>query len=170
MSTLDPAEIRALLPLRARVIPIAATMAASALAVLPIVVDAPILPPFGLMMLLAWRLLRPELWPAWIGLPLGLFDDLMSGQPIGSAMALWTFVLLALDLSDNRAVWHDYWHDLLVAALALTFCVAGGWAAVALTAPAPAIVAMAPQLLLAILLMPLTMRIAARLDRLRLDR
>jgi rod shape-determining protein MreD len=170
MTRLDPAEIRALLPLRARVVPIAATMAGSALAALPFVTDMPLLPPFGLLMLLAWRLLRPELWQAWIGLPLGLFDDLMSGQPIGSAMTLWTIVLLALDLSDNRAVWHDYWHDLLIAALALTFCIAGGWAAVALTVPAPSLLTMVPQLLLAILLMPLAMRIAARLDRFRLAR
>lgn len=170
MTRLDPAEIRALLPLRARVVPIATALAGSALAALPFVTDMPLLPPFGLLMLLAWRLLRPELWQAWIGLPLGLFDDLMSGQPIGSAMTLWTIVLLALDLSDNRAVWHDYWHDLLIAALALTFCIVGGWATVALTVPAPSLLTMVPQLLLAILLMPLAMRIAARLDRFRLAR
>ncbi|HWW63522.1 MAG TPA: rod shape-determining protein MreD [Sphingomonadaceae bacterium] len=170
MSRIEAAETRTLLPLRARVVPIATTMAASALAVLPFVSDTPLLPPFGLLMLLAWRLLRPEMWQAWIGLPLGLFDDLMSGQPLGSAMAVWTMALLALDLSDNRAVWHDYWHDLLVAALILTFCIAAGWLAAAIVAPVAGLQTMVPQLLLSILLMPMAMRIAARLDRFRLAR
>ncbi|HWL48162.1 MAG TPA: rod shape-determining protein MreD, partial [Sphingomonadaceae bacterium] len=106
----------------------------------------------------------------WVGLPLGLFDDLMSGQPIGSAMALWTIVLLALDLSDNRAIWQDYWHDLLIATFALAFCIAGGWMVVAFTAAAPSLLAMVPQMVLAILLMPSAIRIAARLDRFRLAR
>ena len=34
------------------------------------------MPPFGLLVLLAWRLLRPELWRAWVGLPLGLPAEL----------------------------------------------------------------------------------------------
>ena len=55
---------------------------------LPIIAPAPVLPPFGFLLMLAWRLLRPGLLPPWAGLPLGLFDDLYSGQPMGSGVLL----------------------------------------------------------------------------------
>jgi len=161
---------RIVLPPRARIVPVASTLAASLLAALPYVADAPEMPPFGLMLLLAWRLLRPEIWQAWVALPLGAFDDLVSGQPFGSATALWTITMLVLDQTDNRMVWHDYWHDLLNAALALAFCILGGWAIVAFTYGAGSILTMGLSLALAVLGMPLAMRIAARLDRFRLTR
>ncbi len=34
---------------------------------LPIIAAGPVLPPFGFMMLLAWRMVRPGLLPLWIG-------------------------------------------------------------------------------------------------------
>ena len=52
---------------------------------LPVIAPAPVLPPFGFMMLLAWRLLRPGLLPLWAGLPLGLFDDLYSAASRSAA-------------------------------------------------------------------------------------
>ena len=50
-------------PLRTVLVPILSTLAGSAMAILPIIATEPIIPPFGLMLLLAWRLLRPEMWP-----------------------------------------------------------------------------------------------------------
>ena len=57
---------------------------------LPVVATVPFLPPFGLMMLLAWRLMRGDSMKVWMPVPLGFFDDMLSGQPLGSAMLLWT--------------------------------------------------------------------------------
>ena len=48
-------------------------------------------------------------------LPLGLFDDLVSGQPLGSAMLLWTLCFLAIDVLEQRLVWRDFWQDWLIA-------------------------------------------------------
>ena len=62
-------------PLRMRAVPFLTIMAASMLTALPFFTEGPLLPPMGLMMLLAWRLMRPGLLPVWAGLPLGLFDD-----------------------------------------------------------------------------------------------
>ena len=46
-------------PLRVRGTPIASVMVASLLpSILPIVATSPTVPPFGLLMLLAWRLFR----------------------------------------------------------------------------------------------------------------
>src|SRR3546814_17500225 len=79
------------------------------------------MPPVGLLLLLSWRLLRPDLWRTWIGVPLGLFDDIASGQPIGSAMCLWTVKLIGIDAVEHPMVWRSYRQDWLIATLAIIF-------------------------------------------------
>lgn len=156
------------LPSRARIVPVATVMAGSLMAILPVIADAPIWPPFGLMLLLAWRLLRPEIWQAWVAIPLGAFDDLFSGQPFGSAIMLWTMALLVLDMMDNRSMWRDYWVEWLVAAIALAFCIVGGWAAVAFTTGGGAVLGVVPQIAISIAAFPCALRLCALLDRWRL--
>lgn len=94
----------------------ATIVAGSLLTLIPIVATVPWLPPAGLLLLLAWRLRDPRLLPAWAPLPLGLFDDLVSGQVFGSAMVLWTVVFIAIDVLDSRLVWRFFAHDWLIAA------------------------------------------------------
>jgi rod shape-determining protein MreD len=156
--------------LRLRIVPIASTIAASALAALPIVAQAPVLPPFGLIVALSWRLLRPEMWPAWIALPLGLADDLFTGAPLGSSAALWTVAFLGIDLADTRPMWRDHLLDWGLACLAILFCGIGGWLIDAFTAGAGSIAPLAWRLALGILCFPPLARICARLDRWRLRR
>lgn len=170
MTVLGPEEGRVVLPRRARVVPVATVMLGSLVAILPVIADAPVWPPFGLMMLLGWRLLRPELWQAWVAIPLGAFDDLFSGQPLGSGIALWTATLLVLDMMDNRAMWRDYWVEWLVGAIALALCILGGWAAVAFTTGGGTVMAVLPQIAISIAAFPLMLRLCALLDRWRLQR
>lgn len=153
---------------RARSVPIISTMAGSATTLLPMVVTSPQVPPFGLLMLLSWRLLRPELWPAWIALPLGLFDDFLSGQPLGSAMCLWTALLLTLDLVDANLVWRDYWIDWAIAAIAIILCIAGGFWFTGLKHSGISLLILLPQMVFSILCFPLVVRLCVRLDRWRL--
>lgn len=161
----DPAS-----PLRFYGVPAASVLIFSALPMmLPIVASSPILPPLGLIMFLAWRLLHPTLWPVWAGLPLGLWDDCLSGQPIGSAMALWTFATLAIDYMDQRTYWRGYLQDWLIAAVAI----AGIQISAAKIAhPGTGVGELAAQTgfstLAAILLFPLFVRLAVRLDSTRL--
>jgi len=136
--------------------------------ILPIVAQAPILPPFGLMVFVAWRLLRPDIWPLWIGLPFGLFDDIMSGQPLGSAVFLWTIILLALEVETRRNFWRDYWHDWLMGLLAIIFALLGGWIFVRFAGSGTALVQIVPQIGYSIALFPLVIRLCAALDRWRL--
>ena len=86
--------------LRLQALPVATTLLGSCVNLLPFISTAPVLPPFGLLMALGWRLLRPELWAAWVALPLGLADDLITGTAPGTAMSLWTITFLGIDLLD----------------------------------------------------------------------
>lgn len=160
----------ALLGFRRQWVPILSTLAASLLALFPYVATSPIVPDFAYLVLLAWRLLRPELWQAHLALPLGLFNDLAAGLPVGQSMALWTLTFLVLDIVDSRVGWRDYWLDWLFAAAAILFYTAGGWyVARQMGAPAPFEV-LWPQLALSVFAYPLVARLVVALDRWRLSR
>ncbi len=151
-------------------IPWATIMLGSLTPWLPVIAPAPVLPPFGFLLMLAWRLLRPGLLPPWAGLPLGLFDDLYSGQPLGSGVLLFSLALIVVELIEIRFPWRTFWLDwltascLTIAYLALAALVSGA----ALTLVQLGVIA--PQILLSLVLFPIIARIVAMLDRIRLMR
>jgi rod shape-determining protein MreD len=155
---------RSATPGRSLWIPAASIMAGSCVTILPHVFDAPLLPPFGLLVLLGWRLLRPELFRIWAPVPLGLFDDLLSGQPLGSAMLLWTLCFLVLDMLDRRMLWRDFGQDWLIGIALIAGVIAGG-ALIAWPGSTPLpFIALGIQLAVSAALFPLVTRIVARLD------
>jgi rod shape-determining protein MreD len=155
--------------LQIRGTPVVAVLVGSMLpSLLPIVAQAPLLPPFGFMVFIAWRLLRADIWPLWIGLPLGLFDDMMSGMPAGSAVLLWTVVLLGMEAESRRHFWRDYRHDWLSASLAIAFVLFGDWLFVTIGGNGGPVVQIVPQIAYSIGLFPLVVRMCAALDRWRL--
>ncbi len=109
-----------------RAVPPLSVMAGSLVTIFPMIATFPVLPPFGLLVLIGWRLMRPDAFRIWAPLPLGLFDDIVSGQPIGSAILLWTLCFLVIDLIDRRLMYRDFWQDWLTAAGAVGFCLIGG--------------------------------------------
>jgi len=156
--------------LRRRHVPILSTLAAGLLALLPIVAGSPLVPDFAFLVLLAWRLLRPEIWTAVMALPLGFYNDLIAGHPLGQSMALWTLLFLLLDFVDTRLSWRDYWMDWIIAAMAILLTVAGGWYVARLMGSAAYFSVMWPHILLSIFAFPLVARIVLALDRWRLSR
>jgi rod shape-determining protein MreD len=155
---------------RRRFTPVVSILAAILLALLPVVAHAPLLPDFGLLALLAWRLLRPEIWSPWLPLPLGLASDLVAGHPLGQAMLMWTMIVLACDLIDARVGFRDYWMDWLIAAGAIAFQALCTWYIALLMGADIRFSIMIPQLALAVLAYPLVTRIVLSLDRWRLAR
>ena len=151
-------------------IPIASVALASMLATLPLMLDTPLLPPFGFLMLLSWRLMRSDLWPVWIGIPLGFWDDIFSGQPIGSAMALWTIVLVAMDALDARVVWRDYRLDWAIGGMAIAFVLIAGAFLAQPEKSVSLLVLVGPQVLISLFVLPAAMLLAGRLDAWRLAR
>jgi rod shape-determining protein MreD len=153
---------------RARIVPIASTLAASATVLIPSVALSPAWPPLGFLFLLGWRMLRPELWAAWVGLPLGLADDLLSGQTLGTGMVTWTISLLVVDLVEVRLLWRDYWQEWLLAAIAIAFTILAGWAIADWTGGNAPVTLLLPQIATSILFFPFIGRLCALLDRWRL--
>ena len=158
------------LPLLAYGLPWLSILLGSLTPWLPIIAPAPVLPAFGFMLMLAWRLLRPGLLPLWAGLPLGLFDDLYSGQPLGSGVLLFSLTLIAVELIEIRFPWRNFWLDWLTASaiLVVYLVVAAMLSGSALTLVQLTVIL--PQLLLSIVLFPVVARLVAQLDRLRLKR
>lgn len=157
-------------PLLAYGVPWLTIMVGSLTPWLPVIALAPMLPPFGFLLMIAWRLLRPGLLPLWAGLPLGMFDDLYSGQPMGSGILLFSLALFAIELIEMRFPWRTFWLDWLTAAvLAMAYLAFAALLSGADLTIVQLTVIM-PQLLLSVVLFPVIARIVAMLDRLRLMR
>jgi rod shape-determining protein MreD len=155
---------------RRRFVPVASTVAASLLAALPIVAESPLVPEISLLVVIAWRLLRPEIWPAHMALGLGLFNDLVAGHPLGQSMAAWTIIFLACDYIDSRLGFRDYWMDWIIAAAAIAFYTGAAWYIGLLMGSDISFAVMLPQLAVSILVYPLVARLVLALDRWRLAR
>ena len=155
---------------RVRSVPYVTILLGSLLPVLLIADLMPLFPSLGFLLLLGWRMVRPGLLPLWAGAPLGAFDDLVSGQPFGSAILLWSLAMIVIELIETRFPWRGFWQDWFTAGvIAVSY-----WFAALLVSGAnvtPEILAVAlPQALLSVLLYPIIARMVAGLDRFRLAR
>lgn len=156
--------------LLARAIPALSVAAASLLPLAPVVAEVGWMPDTGLLLLLAWRLLRGDVIPAWWAAPLGLWNDLVLGLPIGLSVATFTAAMILLDLLDRRTMWRDYWLEWLLAAVLLTLAEFARWQVDAAMGAHYKLITMLPAIAIAIFSFPLAAWTANRLDRWRLGR
>lgn len=153
-------------PFEYEFLPILSVVAGSLTPLLPVIAQTPLMPPFGFVMLLGWRLLRREMWPAWVGVPFGLVDDLFSGATMGSAVLLWTLALLALDMLDRRMIWRVFIQDWLIfGMLVAALLYLQAW--IAMPGPEFSYVLLIPQLVVSILVFPVIFRTCSALDKFR---
>ncbi len=134
----------------------------------PVIASAPVLPPFGFLLLVGWQQLRPGLFPVWAGWPLGMFDDLFSGQPIGSAVVLWSVAMLALDFLDHRFPWRGFVLNWLVASAFITGYLFLALQIANMAGGAASAVVLLPQIAVAVLAYPVTARLVGLADKFRL--
>ncbi|MEO9633902.1 MAG: rod shape-determining protein MreD [Parasphingorhabdus sp.] len=153
--------------LRIKLVPPLTVIIGSMITALPIITDYPILPPMGLLAVLAWRLIRPGFWAVWAGFPLGLIDDIFSGQPLGSAAFLWSVIFILLEAIDRKAVRRDYWQDWLIASIATIIVLIGGMLVVDIQSNILRLDLLLPQILLSILIYPFVARFIGAIDNWR---
>lgn len=157
--------------LRRRYVPLFSTLAAILLgAILPLVAQSPWVPNLGFLVLITWRLMRPEIWPIWAAAAFGLVADLVSGAPLGQSTLLWTAIFLGVDSLDAWLGVRDYWLDWGAAAAAILFHSVGVWYIALLMRSDIAFFVMVPQLAMSVLAYPIAARIILFLDRWRLAR
>ncbi|MGI4949342.1 MAG: rod shape-determining protein MreD [Janthinobacterium lividum] len=155
-----------LAPGRARLVPPATVVAGSLVGAWPAVSYGPLLPPVGLLLLLAWRLLAPGSLRIWAPAVLGFVDDLVSGQPLGSATMLWTLAALAVEAATGRTVFRSFPQDWLAAALAIAGVMIGG-RLIAVPLSARGDLVLSAQIVAAILLFPAAARLCGWIDHRR---
>jgi len=161
---------RAHSPLLVQAVPWLSIMLATLLPLVLPIASAPLLPPVSFLMLVSWHQLRPGLLPIWAGLPLGLFDDLFSGQPFGSAILLWSLTMIAMELIEAQVPWRSVIVDWLAASLIIVLYLlatlglanAGGGHILAMM--------IVPQIVISVLVYPLAGRLVSWLDQFRLTR
>lgn len=148
----------------AMAVPAGSVIAGSLVTLLPVIASVPLLPPFGFMMLLGWRLARMEALPVWSPLALGLFDDLFSGQPFGFAMLCWAMTFVIIDMVDQRLVARDFWQDWLIVGGATAIYLLFGRL---VAAPLPAYVDMfvVAQIAASVMLYPVVAQMVGWLDQ-----
>lgn len=150
------------------VVPALSVALASALAVLPIVAVHGWWPNAGLLMLLAWRMLRADVWTAWVAAPLGLWNDLVTGSPLGLSVALWTTFMLAMDVIDRRTMWRDYWIEWALATLLIALAELAQWRVAALAGATVRLASEWPSVLIAVLCFPVAAYLVRWIDRWRM--
>lgn len=151
-------------PSRARWLAPLSVMLGSMLPLLPFIATFPAVPPLGLMLLLGWRLHRADTLKVWSPVLLGLFDDMLSGQPLGSAMLFWSITFITIDILDTRLVWRDFWQDWLIASGAIgAVLIAGRLVATPFGAHVDTVLLL--QIIVSAALFPLVTRLVSRLDR-----
>lgn len=155
-------------PLLARSVPWASVIVGSVVPVWFVIASAPVLPPFGFLILIAWRQLRPGVLPIWAGLPLGLVDDLYSGQPMGSAIMLWSIACIVLDLIETRLPWRNFAIEWLMASGLIAAYIGLSVGLANIAGASTHLLVAVPQIVLSVLLYPLVGRIVAAFDRFRL--
>lgn len=133
-----------------------------------LIASAPVLPPLGFLAFVAWRQLRPGLLPVWAGLPLGVADDLFSGQPLGSAVLLWSIAAIVLDVVEARLPWRNFLTEWLVAMGLIVAYIVLCLALANLEGAAAPLRVILPQLVISICAYPLVGRLVGLADRLRL--
>lgn len=161
---------RVVSPWRARSVHYISIMLGSLLPVFVIADVMPLVPPLGFIMFLGWRLMRPGLMPLWIGVPLGAFDDLFSGQPFGSAILLWSITMIVIEAIETRFPWRGFWQDWFTAGLGILLYIVIAMVISGAVISMPLLVASVPQILVSILLYPVFSRMIAWFDRFRLSR
>jgi rod shape-determining protein MreD len=144
-------------------VPYLSIMLASVLPLIVIASALPIVPPLGFLMLIG-------LLPVWAGFPLGLFDDLFSGQPLGSAALLWSLAMIAVEVIETRFPWRSFAQDWFTAGLILPVYLLAAMLFSGGEPSLPMLIALVPQIVLSILLFPLVALFVAFLDRKRLTR
>ena len=132
----------------------------SLISTLPFTATTPLLPPVAFLAFALWCQLRPDLLPPWSALGFALFDDLVSGNPLGTALFLWPLFGLALRTSDRWFLFRSWRQDWFVTAIAGLGYLTALWWLAPLHGGAPPIGSLLLPAAASVILIPFLLRLA----------
>lgn len=145
-------------------------LVASLLSVLPVFTPGAWWPDLAFLVLVAWRLRRTDAFPGWWAVPFGLFNDLVTGQPIGLSVVTFTLAMIVITFADIRLRWRSHWTEWAVAAVLVALAELVEWQANAFSgAPSP-IRSLLPAIAIGALVFPLVALLIEKIDDFRLRR
>jgi len=97
-----------------RLVPFLFVLFAAFLMTIPLFVELPILPHFALLAVYVWVVFQPWMMPAWLGLPIGMITDILTGMPLGANATLMPIMILLLNSTHNRLGPRSYSLDWLI--------------------------------------------------------
>lgn len=104
-----------------------------------------------------------------MGLPLGAWDDLFSGAVFGSAMLLWTIILIGYELVDRRMIWRDFGEEWALSSVVIIITLFCSLLIATFTGGGFVPLLLLPQALISVLIFPIITRICGALDSWRLN-
>jgi rod shape-determining protein MreD len=145
--------------------PTLTTIATLLLMMLPIWLQGPLLPQFGLLGVCYWAINRPALMPAAAAFFIGLVQDLWLGMPLGVNASL--LMLVSLILSGQHLVFVSRpfsfaWLIMVPTAMLYALC---SWALAALGGQSTPLLPLLLQTIITVLLYPIATWLHARIQR-----
>lgn len=150
--------------------PPATILLASMLALFPVLTPGSWWPDIALLVLIAWRLRRTDAFPGWWSVPFGLFNDLVTGQPIGLSVVTFTLAMIVINMADIRLRWRTHWSEWAIATALVALAELIEWQVNAIAGASAPIRTLLPPIAIAALLFPLIAVLIEKLDDFRLRR
>ncbi|WP_260483872.1 rod shape-determining protein MreD [Sphingomicrobium flavum] len=125
-------------------------------------------PDLALLVLIAWRLQRPLAFKPWFAPVAGIFNDLVSGHPIGLSVFTFSLAMIAAELIERRRQWQDYATEWLVASILIAISEMVQWQVARLGGADLPVAAMGVPILVSVLLFPLIATLVRWTDAIRL--
>ncbi len=107
-----------------RTVPFLFVLTAGVAMTIPLTETLPLVPHFAFLAVYVWVQFQPSLLPAWLGFPLGLAVDLLTGMPLGvNAALLPALALILRHIPPNMRPRHYLFDWLLVLPFAMLYLV-----------------------------------------------
>ena len=97
-----------------RLVPFLFVLCAAFLMTMPVFASLPVLPHFALLAVYVWVVFQPWMMPAWLGLPIGMITDILTGMPLGANATLMPVMILSLTWAHERLGPRSYSMDWLM--------------------------------------------------------
>jgi rod shape-determining protein MreD len=152
-----------------RMVPAGTVLISTLAMALPFPLAWGVMPNLALLFVIIWASLQPRLMPAWAAFGLGLFADLLFGNPIGVWALIFPVAMVAVRLGEERVEGHSLGVDWAFVSLLLLAGHLLCWQLMEFTGREAALLPLLTQAGVTILAYPVAAVLAGRIQRRLID-